>query len=122
MADCMKQKEGVAGILIVLITLIIISFLAMSVVTFKIVKSRQEMLNRNQNNENITGEGTQNQQEKGVQANEFKDNWEAFDAGKIGGLSTKGYFGATYDGRYVYYAPCRTAKFHGIALRYKTAE
>ena len=47
-------------------------------------------------------------------------NWEAFDAGNIGGLTTKGYFGAAFDGRYVYYVPCRTADFHGTALRYDT--
>lgn len=57
-----------------------------------------------------------------AEINEFKNkaNWEAFDAGNIGGLITKGYFGATFDGRYVYYAPCRTAKFHGVVLRYDT--
>jgi len=29
-------------------------------------------------------------------------NWEAFDAGNIGGLETKGYFGIAYDGHYIY--------------------
>lgn len=47
-------------------------------------------------------------------------NWEAFDAGSIGGLETKGYFGIAYDGRYIYYAPCRMRDFHGIAMRYDT--
>jgi len=48
------------------------------------------------------------------------ENWEAFDAGNIGGLQTKGYFGAAFDGRFVYYVPCRTADFHGNVLRYDT--
>jgi len=47
--------------------------------------------------------------------------WEAFDAGNTGGLQAKGYFGAACDGRYIYYAPCRTAAFHGVVLRYDTA-
>ncbi len=47
-------------------------------------------------------------------------NWSAFDAGAIQGLQTQGYFGATYDGRYIYYAPCRAQDFHGYALRYDT--
>lgn len=46
--------------------------------------------------------------------------WEAFDAGRTDGLQAKGYFGAVFDGRYVYYAPCRTATFHGVVLRYDT--
>jgi len=33
---------------------------------------------------------------------------------------TRGYFGAVFDGRYIYYAPCRTREFHGVALRYDT--
>ena len=48
------------------------------------------------------------------------ENWEAFDASNIGGLMTRGYFGAAFDGRYVYYVPCRTGDFHGIVLRYDT--
>jgi hypothetical protein len=50
----------------------------------------------------------------------FKDStkWSVFDASKIGGLVTRGYYGAVSDGRYVYYAPCRTQDFHGIVLRY----
>ena len=46
--------------------------------------------------------------------------WDVFDAGNINGLNTKGYFGAAFDGRYVYYAPCRTNDFHGNVLRYDT--
>ena len=59
---------------------------------------------------------------RGGAADNFADPaaWEAFDAGNTGGLQAKGYFGAAFDGRYVYYAPCRTAAFHGVVLRYDT--
>ena len=53
----------------------------------------------------------------------FKDetNWSAFNAGNIGGLSTLGYFGAVFDGRYVYYVPDGyPGDFHGRVLRYDT--
>lgn len=52
----------------------------------------------------------------------FQDaqNWEAYDAGMTGGMFTRGYFGGAFDGRYIYYAPCRTADFHGRVLRYDT--
>ncbi|OGV70129.1 MAG: hypothetical protein A2283_14325 [Lentisphaerae bacterium RIFOXYA12_FULL_48_11] len=63
----------------------------------------------------------------GAHADGFFDtnSWDAFNAGSIGGLTTRGYFGATFDGRYVYFAPCCTGNmsgviFHGIALRYDT--
>jgi len=49
-----------------------------------------------------------------------EENWSAFDAGAIGGEITRGYFGAAFDGRHIYFAPCRTNTFHGIALRYDT--
>ncbi len=46
-------------------------------------------------------------------------SWSAFDASAIGGLVTRGYFGAVFDGRYVYFVPCRLMRgFHGVALRY----
>ncbi len=50
----------------------------------------------------------------------FKDvmNWQAYDAGYTDGMMTRGYFGGVYDGRYVYYAPCRMMDFHGRVLRY----
>ncbi|MDQ7779212.1 MAG: hypothetical protein RDV41_05830, partial [Planctomycetota bacterium] len=48
-------------------------------------------------------------------------NWSAYDAGSVGGLSTKGFFGAVSDGRYVYFVPCREgSSFHGRVLRYDT--
>ncbi len=49
------------------------------------------------------------------------DNWSAFDASAIDGLVTRGYFGAVFDGRWVYFVPCRGfAGFHGVALRFDT--
>lgn len=46
--------------------------------------------------------------------------WSAFNAGSVDGLSTKGYFGEVFDGRYVYFVPCREREFHGRMLRYDT--
>jgi len=54
---------------------------------------------------------------------EFKDatSWQAYDAGHTDGLETKGYYGAVFDGRYVFFVPrrARTA-FHTRVLRYDT--
>tara|TARA_Y100001978_G_scaffold82493_1_gene73895 strand:- start:6008 stop:7732 length:1725 start_codon:yes stop_codon:yes gene_type:complete len=48
----------------------------------------------------------------------------AYDAGRTDGLSTKGYFGAVGDGRYVYFCPVRDHQdrysVHGHVLRYDT--
>ena len=48
----------------------------------------------------------------------------AYDAGHTDGLSTKGYFGAVCDGRYVYFCPVRDHQdrysVHGRVLRYDT--
>lgn len=47
--------------------------------------------------------------------------WEAFDAGNTDNLNTKGYYGACFDGRYVYYMPRRNPDgFHSNILRYDT--
>ena len=55
------------------------------------------------------------------------NTFSAFDAGNISGLDSKGYLGATFDGRYVYFAPQANhtlrengTRRHGIALRYDT--
>ncbi|MBI4700677.1 MAG: hypothetical protein HY744_05855 [Deltaproteobacteria bacterium] len=66
--------------------------------------------------------GTDAGDDAGPKQNAFTNaaNWSAFDASNIGGLMTRGYFGGVFDGRYVHYVPCRTADFHGVALRYDT--
>ena len=44
-----------------------------------------------------------------------------FDAGSTDGLLTRGFFGAVFDGRHVYFAPqCNDEGRHGQALRYDT--
>ncbi len=48
-------------------------------------------------------------------------SWDAYDAGSTGSLTTKGYYGGAFDGRYVYYAPFHDGTdFHARALRYDT--
>ena len=52
-------------------------------------------------------------------------NFRAYDASKTDGLNTRGYFGAVFDGRYVYFAPQRETMIgwesaHGHVLRYDT--
>lgn len=52
---------------------------------------------------------------------ETPENLQTFDAGNINGQPTQGYFGAIFDGRYVYFAPqCNNEGRHGHALRYDT--
>ena len=49
------------------------------------------------------------------------DSWEGYDAGRTDGLNTKGYYGAVFDGRYVYYVPRRDEEgFHSRVLRFDT--
>jgi len=55
-------------------------------------------------------------------------SWSAFEPSIAdSGLSAKarGYYGAVFDGRYIYFAPCRcgnlAADFHGVVMRYDTA-
>lgn len=53
----------------------------------------------------------------------FKDesSWEAYDASNTSGLATRGYYGAVFDGRYVYYVPrFDGATVHSRALRFDT--
>lgn len=48
-------------------------------------------------------------------------SWTGYDAGNTDGLNTKGFYGAVYDGRYVYFVPRRDADdFHSRVLRYDT--
>lgn len=47
--------------------------------------------------------------------------FDAYDAGRTDGLATEGYFGAVFDGRYVYFAPAYDGSAnHGRVLRYDT--
>lgn len=48
--------------------------------------------------------------------------FEAFDASRTGGLNATGYFGAVFDGRYVYFVPEKYAnqENHAVVLRYDT--
>ena len=52
------------------------------------------------------------------------DAFSAFDAGTTDGLTTKGFYGAVFDGQYVYYCPIRSREertsVHGCVLRYDT--
>lgn len=48
-------------------------------------------------------------------------SWAGYSAGRTGGMHTRGYYGAVYDGRYVYYIPRRDNDgFHSRVLRYDT--
>ena len=52
------------------------------------------------------------------------DTFSAFDAGLTDGLTTKGFYGAVFDGQYIYYCPIRSREdrtsVHGYVLRYDT--
>jgi len=53
----------------------------------------------------------------------FKDkaSWQAYDAGQTDGMETKGYYGAGFDGRYIYFVPRYDgSEFHSRVLRYDT--
>ncbi|MBN2694564.1 hypothetical protein JXR93_07865 [bacterium] len=56
-----------------------------------------------------------------------RDSWEAFDVNSNNSTfsNAKGYYGATGDGRYIYFAPCRDSNndgFHGRVLRYDSTK
>lgn len=50
------------------------------------------------------------------------DTFDAFDAAGTDGLNSTGYFGAVFDGRYVYFSPEQhdSLATHGVVLRYDT--
>jgi len=53
----------------------------------------------------------------------FQDaaSWQAFDGGNTRGLKTEGYYGAVFDGRFVYFVPrLNDHGFHTNVLRYDT--
>ena len=49
------------------------------------------------------------------------DSYAAYDAGHTDGLNTEGYYGAMFDGRYVYFVPRQDEEgYHSRVLRYDT--
>ena len=52
------------------------------------------------------------------------NNFSAYDASKTDNLDCRGYFGAVFDGRYIYFSPQRNGNekdsTHGVVLRYDT--
>ena len=56
---------------------------------------------------------------------DFKNSksYSAYDAGNTNGLETKGYYGAAFDGRYVYFVPRQLGnKYHSRILRHDTKD
>jgi len=49
-------------------------------------------------------------------------SWEAYDAGYVDSLTTKGFSGAVYDGRFIYFVPYNNGAYNGIILRYDTTK
>ena len=47
-------------------------------------------------------------------------SWEAYNAGSIDGLASKGFQGALFDERFIYFVPSNNGAYHGIVLRYDT--
>src|SRR5262249_46503913 len=47
-------------------------------------------------------------------------SWQAFDAGNTSGLTTTGYTGGVFDGRYIYFVPNNNGTANGAVLRYDT--
>ena len=49
-------------------------------------------------------------------------SWQSYDSGTVGGLTTGGYTGSVFDGRYLYFVPFRkgAATYHGRVLRLDT--
>ena len=56
------------------------------------------------------------------ESSESFDAFSAYDAARTDGLDATGYFGAVFDGRYVYFSPEQheSQEQHGIVLRYDT--
>jgi hypothetical protein len=49
-------------------------------------------------------------------------SWEAYDAGSVDGLTTKGFLGAVFDGQFIYFVPYYNGAYSGIFLRYDTTK
>lgn len=51
------------------------------------------------------------------------ESWEAYDAGSVDGLITKGFFGnPIFDGQFMYFSPNNNGSVSGIVLRYDTTK
>ncbi len=51
------------------------------------------------------------------------DGWQAYDAARTDGLNIRAYYGAAFDGRFVYFVPRRDDEgYHSRVLRYDTHE
>lgn len=114
----MRQKRLVIAIIIIGILLLFLLLRANYMNSWRDSRFSNQNLNENNKVQDTSQNSAQDS------SNPFRNsaNWEAFDAGNINRLQTKGYFGAVFDGRYIYFAPCRTMNFHGIALRYDTLQ
>ena len=50
-------------------------------------------------------------------------SWAAYNAGAVDGLTSKGYWGGVFDGRYLYFVPhYNGSAYHGVFLRYDTTK
>lgn len=48
--------------------------------------------------------------------------WSVYDAGTTDSLTCKGYSGAVFDGRFMYFVPENNGSVHGVVLRYDTTK
>jgi hypothetical protein len=49
-------------------------------------------------------------------------SWQAYDAGSVDSLTTKGFRGAVFDGHFIYFVPFNNGAYNGIVLRYDTKQ
>lgn len=112
-------KKKILGLILIIVILVMVSACDRTK-----LEERRENLRASRTNTPVRDQESITPPTKTVESNHFNNpsNWEAYDAGNIGGLQTKGYFGVVSDGRYIYYAPCRQKDFHGIALRYDSSK
>lgn len=54
----------------------------------------------------------------------FKNSgsWDAYNAGSVDSLTTKGFKGAVFDGHFIYFIPAYNGAYHGNVLRYDTTK
>ena len=49
-------------------------------------------------------------------------SWEAYNAGSVDSLTTKGFLAAVFDGQFIYFVPYHNGAYNGIVLRYDTTK